>query len=329
MSNSPSYSRSMPIDQPNLFPWKLYEMLDTAEKRNEEHIISWISDGKAFKVHNRDLFIEQYMKTMCNQTKFKSFQRQLNLWGFERVLNGSDKGSYFHASFVRGERDCCKRMRRVGLKRAIDNAALHELDKPELHYSPHSVATTAAESISTTGAAMPTPAIVASSMVGESNASTDSPAHSMGDFVDVARSTSTTAIESTFQRPSHQTQFSDFLHFHKSERRREMIRNTAIGLDPDLSLTRGDLPFFGTALSMHEEQQEQTRLSQQQQHQQQQQIQTQLDQQSQTECQEQQLNRRRISGLEALLSVSAQQRREEEMSLLLGLSNQGGISHSR
>lgn len=66
----------MVIDKPNQFPWKLYDMLDSAEKRGEEHVISWIRDGTAFKVHNREVFIEEYMKKQFNQTKFKSFQRQ-------------------------------------------------------------------------------------------------------------------------------------------------------------------------------------------------------------------------------------------------------------
>ena len=66
----------MVIDKPNQFPWKLYDMLDSAERRGEEHVISWIRDGTAFKVHNREVFIEEYMKKQFNQTKFKSFQRQ-------------------------------------------------------------------------------------------------------------------------------------------------------------------------------------------------------------------------------------------------------------
>jgi hypothetical protein len=66
----------MVIDKPNQFPWKLYDMLETAERRGEEHVISWIRDGSAFKVHNREIFIEEYMKKQFNQTKYKSFQRQ-------------------------------------------------------------------------------------------------------------------------------------------------------------------------------------------------------------------------------------------------------------
>eukprot|EP00536_Pseudo-nitzschia_multiseries_P001249 jgi/Psemu1/300655/fgenesh1_kg.15_\ len=56
----------------------------------------------------------------------------------------------------------------------------------------------------------------------------------------------------------------------------------------------------------------------------------QLDRRTQIEPREQHTPRRRTSsGLEALLSVSAQRRREEEMALLLGLSEQGGSQHAR
>ena len=74
--NNADNTIKMVIDKPNQFPWKLYDMLDSAEKRGEEHIISWIREGTAFKVHNREVFIEEYMKKQFNQTKFKSFQRQ-------------------------------------------------------------------------------------------------------------------------------------------------------------------------------------------------------------------------------------------------------------
>ena len=109
----------LPGGSESQFPWKLYDMLHTAEQRNEEHIISWIRDGKAFKVHNRSLFIEEFMKKMFNQTKFKLFQRQLNLWGFERVKDGPNKGSYFHPLFVKGRQDCCQRLTCVSVKGTV------------------------------------------------------------------------------------------------------------------------------------------------------------------------------------------------------------------
>jgi hypothetical protein len=50
------------------------------------------------------------------QTKFASFQRQLNLYGFQRFAHGRDKGAYYHSSFVRGKRCLVKDMVRCKVK---------------------------------------------------------------------------------------------------------------------------------------------------------------------------------------------------------------------
>ena len=56
------------------------------------------------------------MPLYFKQTKFKSFQRQLNLWGFARIKEGVDKGAVFHRFFVRGRPDLCYRMIRMKIK---------------------------------------------------------------------------------------------------------------------------------------------------------------------------------------------------------------------
>lgn len=48
--------------------------------------------------------------------KYKTWQRSLNLWGFESVVRGPDKGACHHRSFVRGHPDLCKNMTRVKIK---------------------------------------------------------------------------------------------------------------------------------------------------------------------------------------------------------------------
>ncbi|CAJ1959672.1 unnamed protein product [Cylindrotheca closterium] len=99
------------------FPWKLHEMLDVVEQRGETSVVSWLPGGTAFRVHDPIQFVDQIMKKCFNQTKYKSFQRQLNLWGFERVIRESaEKGSYYHPLFLRGRRDLCQEMARQKVK---------------------------------------------------------------------------------------------------------------------------------------------------------------------------------------------------------------------
>eukprot|EP00980_Cylindrotheca_fusiformis_P029108 scaffold22721_cov137-Cylindrotheca_fusiformis.AAC.3 len=93
------------------FPWKLHEMLDQVEERGDDDIVSWLPDGRSFRVHLVDSFVTDIMKECFNQTKYKSFQRQLNLWGFERnTKECPEKGAYYHPLFIRGRRDLCKEM---------------------------------------------------------------------------------------------------------------------------------------------------------------------------------------------------------------------------
>jgi hypothetical protein len=98
------------------FPWKLHEMLDVAENEGLDCIVSWLPGANAFKVHNPDNFMSHLMPRYFKQTKYKSFQRQLNIWGFERILYGQDKGGYRHANFVRGKQSLCRHIIRQKIK---------------------------------------------------------------------------------------------------------------------------------------------------------------------------------------------------------------------
>jgi len=59
------------------FPWKLYKLLDEAEFQGHDHVVSWLTGGKAFKVHKPDVFCSAIMINYFKQTKFKSFTRQV------------------------------------------------------------------------------------------------------------------------------------------------------------------------------------------------------------------------------------------------------------
>lgn len=97
------------------FPLQLYKLLELAEESGDTDIVSWLPCGTAFRVHDRDKFAKKFMKTFFKQSVFKSFLRQLNMWGFQRVVDGSAKGAYQHHLFRRGEPDRCHGMVRGGL----------------------------------------------------------------------------------------------------------------------------------------------------------------------------------------------------------------------
>jgi hypothetical protein len=70
-------------------------MLRGAEESHPT-VVSWLSHGKAFLVHNPEEFVATVMPLYFRQTHYKSFQRQLNLWGFERIGRGPEVGAYYH-----------------------------------------------------------------------------------------------------------------------------------------------------------------------------------------------------------------------------------------
>jgi hypothetical protein len=98
------------------FPLKLHAMLDSVETEGLDSIVSWLPDNSGFKVHCPDAFVAQVMPHFFNQSKYKSFQRQLNIWGFQRVQGGPGAGSYRHHSFVRGIPSRCCEMKRIKIK---------------------------------------------------------------------------------------------------------------------------------------------------------------------------------------------------------------------
>jgi len=98
------------------FPWKLHRILDDADIKGFSDIISWVPSENGFKVHKTKQFDEDIMPKYFDKTKYKSFQRQLNMWGFDRVGSGPYKGAYLHSCFVRGQPQLCEQMQRTKIK---------------------------------------------------------------------------------------------------------------------------------------------------------------------------------------------------------------------
>jgi hypothetical protein len=97
------------------FPLKLHEMLETAQADGHEHIVSWQPHGRCLVVHKPKEFVEllpHYFKL----SKIASFQRQLNLYGFQRLTRGRDRGGYYHELFLRGSMFLAHNIHRIKVK---------------------------------------------------------------------------------------------------------------------------------------------------------------------------------------------------------------------
>mmetsp|Transcript_9502 Transcript_9502/g.14128 ORF Transcript_9502/g.14128 Transcript_9502/m.14128 type:complete len:645 (-) Transcript_9502:196-2130(-) len=89
------------------FPKKLMNMLSRSDVTDA---ITWLPHGRSFIVRNPKLFEEEIYPRFFKPAKYKSFQRQLNLWKFLRINKGFDSGSYYHHLFLRGKPTLVKKM---------------------------------------------------------------------------------------------------------------------------------------------------------------------------------------------------------------------------
>jgi HSF-type DNA-binding len=88
----------------DLFPFNLHDMVESSSMSSQSDIIRWSPHGRAFRVYDKDRLVNELLpRYLKRQTKFASFQRQLNMYGFLKLLGDhSDKGGYYHPLFLRG-----------------------------------------------------------------------------------------------------------------------------------------------------------------------------------------------------------------------------------
>lgn len=108
-------SRITSTGQPT-FPWKLHMVLEECEQLGYEDIISWQGD-RMFRIHEPKRFEEEIMKSYFKQTQYRSFQRQLNLYGFRRLKGDFEERTYVHDYFIRGKSELCCFMHRAKIKK--------------------------------------------------------------------------------------------------------------------------------------------------------------------------------------------------------------------
>lgn len=88
-----------------LFPYKLHGLLtDVQADPQLSSIISWMPSGKAFKIHQPELFEEVLLqKYFPRQTQLNSFKRQLMHYGFDNL----GYGIFAHPCFLKDNRHLC------------------------------------------------------------------------------------------------------------------------------------------------------------------------------------------------------------------------------
>lgn len=119
------------------FPMKLHLLLSQVEADGLADIISWQPHGRAFKIHDRNKFVETVMPNFFRQTKFESFRRQLCLYGFLSFSQGPDKGALYHERFLRGRAYLAKRIIRQRLKGTKIRTVASPETEPDFYCMPY------------------------------------------------------------------------------------------------------------------------------------------------------------------------------------------------
>ncbi len=90
--------------------------MEVLDRGDMDSIITWLPHGRAFIVRHSQKLKEIVLPRFFKQSKFMSFTRQLNLWGFKRITKGTDAGAYYHELFLRGRPLLSTLMRRQKIK---------------------------------------------------------------------------------------------------------------------------------------------------------------------------------------------------------------------
>lgn len=99
------------------FPARLHDLLTMATTEEDQQdpevlggddgsiissVISWLPHGRSWIIHDKATFTKTVSKSHFHFSKYESFIRQVNAWGFKRVTRGRDVNSYYHELFLRG-----------------------------------------------------------------------------------------------------------------------------------------------------------------------------------------------------------------------------------
>eukprot|EP00579_Thalassiosira_antarctica_P029238 CAMPEP_0202003612 /NCGR_PEP_ID=MMETSP0905-20130828/9147_1 /ASSEMBLY_ACC=CAM_ASM_000554 /TAXON_ID=420261 /ORGANISM="Thalassiosira antarctica, Strain CCMP982" /LENGTH=850 /DNA_ID=CAMNT_0048560781 /DNA_START=93 /DNA_END=2645 /DNA_ORIENTATION=+ len=112
-------------DIPLTFPQKLMEVLSNPDI---DDIVTWLPHGKGFIILQKRKFSMDVMPGYFKHSKFTSFTRKLNRWGFSRVGRGPEMGAYYHKFFQRGNYLLCMQMHCQSNNKSTKDTATTTMD---------------------------------------------------------------------------------------------------------------------------------------------------------------------------------------------------------
>jgi hypothetical protein len=99
-SGSENTKSSRKRKQKITFPQMVYKILEDSAVIGTESIVAWEDDGTSFRIVDQNAFNDTILPNYSKKkTKFRSFQRQLNIYGFKMSKR---TGVYRHQLFRRG-----------------------------------------------------------------------------------------------------------------------------------------------------------------------------------------------------------------------------------
>ncbi|KAL7487803.1 hypothetical protein ACHAW6_013387 [Cyclotella cf. meneghiniana] len=115
------------------FPAKMHAILSNPELH---HIVAWAPHGRCWRILKPRQFECYVLPRYFEHSKFSSFVRQANGWGFRRFSQGSDRNAYYQEYFLRSMPWLCKKMRRpkVGEKKAIGSGMEPDLNAISMEF---------------------------------------------------------------------------------------------------------------------------------------------------------------------------------------------------
>jgi len=107
-SSTAAANRGTDENQQKPFLQALMDLLS----QEDPDIVTWLLSGTAFIVKDCKKFVDMVLPRYFKQNQSASFFKELNMYGFRRIVDGPDMGAYHHELFVRDKPHLCSTIQR-------------------------------------------------------------------------------------------------------------------------------------------------------------------------------------------------------------------------